>query len=48
MIIPIIMNLSGKGADSVPSVFEGFASQFHATIAIITADDIGGFASRKQ
>lgn len=48
LAIPVIMNLSGKGADSVPSVFEGLASQFHAIIAIATADDIGGFASRKQ
>lgn len=41
---PLIMNLSGKGAISVPSVFEGLASQVSAAIAIVTADDVGGFA----
>jgi len=43
---PVIMNLSGMGAISVPAVFEMFASQVSATIAIVTADDIGGFARR--
>ncbi len=43
---PLIMNLSGRGAVSVPEVFEQFASQVSATIAIVTADDVGGFARR--
>ncbi len=46
LIKPIIMDLSGKGAVSVPEVFEKFASRVSATIAIVTADDIGGFARR--
>lgn len=41
---PLIMNLAGKGALSVPNVFEDLASQVSATIAIVTADDVGGFA----
>jgi hypothetical protein len=41
---PIIMNLSGMGAISVPSVFEELASQVSAAIAVVTADDVGGFA----
>ena len=41
---PLIMNLSGKGAVSVPDVFESFASKVSATIAIVTADDVGGYA----
>ena len=41
---PVIMNLSGMGAISVPAVFEEFASRVSAAIAIVTADDIGGFA----
>ncbi len=43
---PLIMNLSGMGAISVPAVFEKFASQVSAAITIVTADDIGGFARR--
>jgi hypothetical protein len=41
---PVIMNLQGKGALSVPDVFEGLASKVSAAIAIVTADDVGGFA----
>ncbi len=41
---PVIMNLSGSGAVTVPSVFEDLASQVAAAIVIVTADDIGGFA----
>ena len=41
---PLIMELSGKGAVSVPDVFESFASRVSATIAIVTADDVGGYA----
>ncbi len=41
---PLIMNLTGMGAISVPEVFEGLASQVSAAIAIVTADDVGGFA----
>lgn len=41
---PLIMNLSGKGAVSIPEVFESFASKVSATIAIVTADDVGGYA----
>lgn len=41
---PLIMDLSGKGAVSVPDVFEDFASRVSATIAIVTADDVGGYA----
>lgn len=41
---PLIMELSGKGALSVPEVFESFASCVSATIAIVTADDVGGYA----
>jgi hypothetical protein len=41
---PVIMNLSGKGAISVPDEFERLASAVDAAIAIVTADDIGGFA----
>ncbi len=43
---PLIMSLSGKGALSVPEVFESYASRVSAAIAIITADDVGGFARR--
>lgn len=41
---PLIMNLTGKGSLSVPAVFEELASNVHAAIAVVTADDIGGFA----
>lgn len=41
---PVIMNLSGMGAISVPDLFEDIASQVSAAIAIVTADDVGGFA----
>jgi len=41
---PLIMNLTGAGAVSVPQVFEELASRVSAAIAIVTADDIGGFA----
>ena len=41
---PLIMELSGKGALSVPEVFERFASCVSATIVIVTADDVGGYA----
>lgn len=41
---PVIMNLQGKGALSVPDVFEALASKVSAAIAIVTADDVGGFA----
>lgn len=41
---PLIMNVSGMGALSVPDVFDDLASQVSAAIAIVTADDIGGFA----
>jgi hypothetical protein len=43
---PLIMDLSGRGALSVPEVFEKFASRVSATVAIVTADDVGGFARR--
>lgn len=45
---PLIMDLSGRGALSVPEVFEKFASRVSATIAIVTADDVGGFARRDR
>ena len=38
------MNLSGLVAISVPDVFEELASHITAAIAIVTADDVGGFA----
>lgn len=41
---PVIMDLHGKGALSVPDVFETLASKVSAAIAIVTADDVGGFA----
>ena len=41
---PVIMNLTGMGALTVPDVFESLASQVSAAIAIVTADDVGGFA----
>lgn len=41
---PVIMNLSGSGAVTVPQVFEDLASKVSAAIVIVTADDIGGFA----
>jgi hypothetical protein len=41
---PVIMDLRGKGALSVPDVFESLGSNVSAAIAIVTADDIGGFA----
>jgi hypothetical protein len=41
---PVIMDLAGMGAVSVPESFEGLASQVSAAIAIVTADDVGGFA----
>lgn len=41
---PKIMDLSGLGAVSVPDVFEDFATEVSAAIAIVTADDVGGFA----
>ena len=41
---PVIMNLSGSGAVTVPQVFENLASEVSAAIVIVTADDIGGFA----
>jgi hypothetical protein len=41
---PVIMNLSGQGAVTVPQVFEDLASKVSAAIVIVTADDIGGFA----
>jgi len=44
---PVIMNLSGSGAVTVPQVFEELASQVYAAIVIVTADDIGGFARIK-
>ena len=43
---PLIMDLKGKGAVSVPDIFEEHASEVSAAIAIVTADDIGGFARR--
>ncbi|HLK13541.1 MAG TPA: TIR domain-containing protein [Fimbriimonadaceae bacterium] len=43
---PVIMDLSGKGAVTVPQVFEELASKVSAAIVIVTADDIGGFARR--
>ncbi len=42
-----IMDLTGKGALSVPQVFEELASEVSAAIVIVTADDIGGFARNK-
>lgn len=45
---PVIMNLSGFGAVTVPQVFEDLASQVSAAIVIVTADDIGGFARIKD
>ena len=47
IVEPVIMNLSGLGAVSVPQVFENLASQVSAAIVIVTADDIGGFARIK-
>ena len=44
LALPVIMNLRGKGALTVPDVFETLGSSVSATIAIVTADDIGGFA----
>lgn len=44
LAVPVIMNLRGKGALSVPDVFETLGSSVSAAIAIVTADDIGGFA----
>jgi predicted nucleotide-binding protein len=44
---PVIMNLSGSGAVTVPQVFEDLASKVSAAIVIVTADDIGGFARIK-
>lgn len=44
---PMIMDLSGHGAVTVPQVFEDLASQVSAAIVIVTADDIGGFARIK-
>jgi hypothetical protein len=41
---PLIMDLTGKGAVSLPKEFEDLASQVFAAIAIVTADDVGGFA----
>ncbi|MEI7999632.1 MAG: TIR domain-containing protein [Candidatus Omnitrophota bacterium] len=41
---PLIMDLTGMGAVAVPDVFESSASQVSAAIAIVTADDVGGFA----
>lgn len=41
---PVIMNLTGMGAITVPDVFENLASKVSAAIAIVTADDVGGFA----
>src|SRR6185295_1584158 len=41
---PVVMNLSGMGALSVPDIFEELASRVSAAIAIVTADDAGGFA----
>ncbi|MBK8921432.1 MAG: hypothetical protein IPM81_07945 [Saprospirales bacterium] len=38
---PVIMNLSGSGAVTVPQVFEDLASEVSAAIVIVTADDIG-------
>jgi hypothetical protein len=42
---PLIMNLMGSGSVTIPDIFEKFASQVSAAIAIVTADDIGAFAS---
>lgn len=44
---PVIMNLLGSGAVSVPHVFEDLASKVSAAIVIVTADDIGGYARIK-
>ncbi|MEK6406464.1 MAG: TIR domain-containing protein [Acidobacteriota bacterium] len=44
LALPVIMNLRGKGALTVPDVFETLGSSVSAAIAIVTADDIGGFA----
>ena len=41
---PLIMNLTGSGAVTVPHVFEELASKVSAAIVIVTADDIGGYA----
>ena len=41
---PVIMNLAGLGAVSVPGVFETTAETASAAIAVVTADDLGGFA----
>jgi hypothetical protein len=43
---PLIMNLAGSGAVTITSVFEELASEASAAIAILTADDIGGFARK--
>lgn len=44
LAIPVVMNLRGTGAVSVPDVFEQLAASVSAAIAIVTADDVGGFA----
>lgn len=44
MAQPLIMDLTGKGAVSLPKEFEDLASRVSAAIAIVTADDVGGFA----
>ena len=41
---PVVMDLRGKGALLVPDVFEQLASSVSAAVAIVTADDVGGFA----
>lgn len=41
---PVIMNLTGSGAVTVPQVFEDLASKVSAAIVIVTADDVGAFA----
>ncbi len=45
---PQIMDLKGRGADSVPEVFEELASEVSAAIVIVTADDIGGSAKTSE
>lgn len=45
---PVLMNLSGAGATSVPAHFEKLASKVGAAIAIVTADDVGGHARQSD
>ena len=45
---PVIMNLSGLGAITVPEVFESLASNVSAVVTIVTADDTGGLVRSEK